>query len=558
MTLTTRLLGASLLAAMLAGCGAGGKGGALAPAAIRPGTIATSTAHLHIVVPAQPSTSASHRAPQYVSAGTKSALVTVTPVGGSAAAPVVVACTSVACIGDVAAPLGSDTFDVQLYDTAGGTGNILSRGSMTQSIVANQPNSVNLTFNPVVKSVVLGLNAASLPAGTAATDSLVISALDAQGFTIVGPGSYVDAGGKPLTITVTKADDNHQGAGSGTTTLGPTAITGPSVTSAPIAYNGGAMNATTYTATVSGGAAVATTPATLTFTPTLVAMYPTPPKSFPAAIVAGPDGNLWSVGDRGGATGYPLLKITTSGTITGLGNPNSSAGNAIEVGPDGKLWYGGFGNGPLSNLTTAGVISDGVGAVGGFTQGMALLADGSIWICDSDGRIVRTSIAALATNVAYPTAAGVYPSKIKLGPDGNLWFNEYFGTNIARITTSGTITEFDTGGGTTGVAVGPDNNIWFTQRMLGRIGYVLPGAPNTVTTFPLPGGGDPSGIASGPDGYVWFTEQKSKKVGRVSPSGTFDIIPVPNAASELLSIAIGPDGNLWFTDYGGAIGKIVW
>ncbi|MDB5041298.1 MAG: hypothetical protein JWN27_2024 [Candidatus Eremiobacteraeota bacterium] len=553
MTITSRLAGASLIAGMLAGCGGGSTSGTLTPSP-HSGTSATSSVTLNIVVPSPASVSSAHRTPQYVSAATKSATVTITPAGGAAGAPVVVNCTLNACTGTITAPVGSDTFDVQLLDQPGGTGNVLSRGSTVNTIVANQSNSVNLTFDPVVKTIKLALVTSSLPAGTAATDTLNITAQDAQGMIIIGPGSYVDAAGNPLTITVAKTDDNHLGAGSGTTTLGPVSITGPSNTSAPITYNGGAMNATAYTATVTGGAAIATVPATLTFTPTLVAMYPAPANSEPAAIVAGPDGNLWTIGSAkpGGKT---LLKISTSGTFTGF---SSMSGDGIAVGPDGKLWFGGFGNGNVSNATTAGVVTDNVAAVGGFTEGMTLLADGSIWIADTTGRIVKTSISAPATIFAYPTSAGTYPNSIKLGPDGNLWFTEYFGTSIARITTGGTITEFDTGGGTTNLAVGPDNNVWFTQRVMNRVGYILPGAPNTVTTFPIPGGGDPRGIVSGPDGNLWFTEQANKKIGRVSTTGTFTIIDVPNAVSELLSIAVGPDGNLWFTDYGGAIGKIVW
>ncbi|MDB5095052.1 MAG: lyase-like protein [Candidatus Eremiobacteraeota bacterium] len=552
MTITSRLAGASLIAGMLAGCG-GGTNGTLTPSP-RSGTSATSSVTLRIVVPSPASASSSRRTPRYVSAATKSATVVVTPAGSGAAAPVVVNCALNTCSGTIAAPVGSDTFDVQLYDQTGGTGNVLSRGSTVQAVVANQTNSVNLTFDPVVKTVKLALVTSSLPAGTAATDTLNITAQDAQGMIIVGPGSYVDAAGNPLTITVTKTDDNHQGAGSGATTLGPVTITGPSNTQAPITYNGGAMNATAYAATVTGGAAIATAPATLTFTPTLVAFYPTPANSFPTAIVAGPDGNLWTAGDRKPG-GFNILKISTSGTFTGY---TSAAGADIAVGPDGKLWFGGFGGGNVSNITTAGVVTDGVALVGGSTNGLTVLADGSIWITDTTGRIVQTSISAPATNVAYPTSANVYPYRIKLGPDGNLWFTEYFGTSIARITTGGAITEFDTGGGTTNLAVGPDNNVWFTQRVMSRVGYILPGAPNTVTTFAVPGGGDPSGIVSGPDGNLWFTEQKSQKIGRVSTTGTFTMIDTPNTTSDVSSIAVGPDGNLWFTDYGGAIGKIVW
>ncbi|MDB5042286.1 MAG: putative antibiotic hydrolase [Candidatus Eremiobacteraeota bacterium] len=553
MTIISRLAGASLIAGMLAGCGGGSTGGTLTPSP-RSGTSATSSVTFRVVVPSPASVSASRRAPRYVSTATKSATVIVTPAGGAAGAPVVANCALGTCSGVVTAPVGSDTFDVRLYDQPGGTGGLLSRGSAVQTVLANQTNSVNLTFDPVVASVVLTLSTSALPAGTAATDTLNVIARDAQNMTIVGPGIYVDAAGNPLTITVAKTDDNHSGAGSGTTTLGPVSITGPSVTSVPIAYNGGAMNATTYAATVNGGAAISATPATLTFTPTLVAFYPTPANSFPTAIVAGPDGNLWTAGDRKPG-GFNILKISTSGTFTGY---TSAAGADIAVGPDGKLWFGGFGGGNVSNITTAGVVTDGVALVGGSTNGLTVLADGSIWITDTTGRIVQTSISAPATNVAYPTSANVYPDRIKLGPDGNLWFTEYFGTSIARITTGGAITEFDTSGGTTNLAVGPDNNVWFTQRVMSRVGYILPGAPNTVTTFPIPGGGDPSGIVKGPDGNLWFTEQKNQKIGRVSTTGTFTMIDTPNTTSDVSSITVGPDGNLWFTDYGGAIGKIVW
>jgi virginiamycin B lyase len=40
-----------------------------------------------------------------------------------------------------------------------------------------------------------------------------------------------------------------------------------------------------------------------------------------------------------------------------------------------------------------------------------------------------------------PTSNGG-PQGITAGPDGNLWFAEFFGGNIGRITRSGTVTEF--------------------------------------------------------------------------------------------------------------------
>src|SRR5690349_4963958 len=60
--------------------------------------------------------------------------------------------------------------------------------------------------------------------------------------------------------------------------------------------------------------------------------------------------------------------------------------------------------------------------------------------------------------------AGALPTGIIQGPDANRWFAEFAANKIARITASGTITEFalpTAGSGPLYLTVGPDNNIWF-------------------------------------------------------------------------------------------------
>ena len=61
------------------------------------------------------------------------------------------------------------------------------------------------------------------------------------------------------------------------------------------------------------------------------------------------------------------------------------------------------------------------------------------------------------------------------GADGNLWFTEYDGNKIGRITPDGKITEYAIPtyqGLPDSIAAGPDNNIWFTEDRgkIGRIG----------------------------------------------------------------------------------------
>jgi len=128
-------------------------------------------------------------------------------------------CTTT-CSGTVSAPVGSDTFTVNLYDATNGTGSLLSTGTLTQTIVAGQANSVNVTFNGVVASLAVAIANVVSP-GTAGSVGVTVNALDADGNTIVGPGVYVNSSGTPVTIALTNSDT------SGNSTLSQTSITQP-------------------------------------------------------------------------------------------------------------------------------------------------------------------------------------------------------------------------------------------------------------------------------------------------------------------------------------------
>ncbi len=70
-------------------------------------------------------------------------------------------------------------------------------------------------------------------------------------------------------------------------------------------------------------------------------------------------------------------------------------------------------------------------------------------------------------------SVGSNPEAIVSGPDGNLWLTEQGANKIARITTSGTLTEYTiptAGAGLVGIALGPDGNIWFCENTTNKIG----------------------------------------------------------------------------------------
>ena len=226
-------------------CGGGASMHAVPPASsTAPLQQKSANVAFRIVVPAKPSASA-RRAPRYVSTSTQSVTITVAPAGGSVAATATVNCTSV-CTGQIAAPVGSDTFTANLYDAQNGAGNLLSTGTITQTITADTANTVSMTFNGVVASLSVALSPSIIVAGSAATITVTVSALDASGATIVGPGGFVDANGNALTISLNDADTT------GATKLSATSITAPG-TAITLSYNGSpSFSSATITASATG------------------------------------------------------------------------------------------------------------------------------------------------------------------------------------------------------------------------------------------------------------------------------------------------------------------
>jgi streptogramin lyase len=94
-------------------------------------------------------------------------------------------------------------------------------------------------------------------------------------------------------------------------------------------------------------------------------------------------------------------------------------------------------------------------------------------LCGSAGAQVITEFSAVITS-------GANPWVIASGPDGNLWFTEYTGNRIGRISTSGVVAEFNGcisgSAGLEYITRGPDNNLWFAEYTANRIGRITTGS----------------------------------------------------------------------------------
>ncbi len=178
--------------------------------------------------------------------------------------------------------------------------------------------------------------------------------------------------------------------------------------------------------------------------------------------------------------------------------------------------------------------------------------DGNLWFTEWGGnKIGRITPAGVITEFTIPTA-GTQPWGITAGPDGNLWFTESYGNQIGRITPTGVITEFPVptfNSGPLGITAGPDGNLWFCEATASKIGRITPAGVITEFTVPTAGSG-PRVITGGPDGNVWFTETggNGNQIGRITPAGVITEFPIPSVNAVAYGITKGPDGNVWFTE----------
>jgi hypothetical protein len=163
------------------------------------------------------------------------------------------------CVANVSLPVGTYTIQVALYGLPNGTGDPLALVAATETIAPDVTNSLNLTLNAVVSLVFLSLSPnGALTSGTPATRTVVVTAQDPDGATIVvGRDALVDRFGSPLTIDLGVTDTT------GSVSVSPAVAGNTPIT---LSYNGGTPNGTNVTAMVRNASNVLVTQAQTSFT----------------------------------------------------------------------------------------------------------------------------------------------------------------------------------------------------------------------------------------------------------------------------------------------------
>jgi streptogramin lyase len=304
----------------------------------------------------------------------------------------------------------------------------------------------------------------------------------------------------------------------------------------------------------------------------VITTYSVPSGGGGGVITPGPDGALWFTEPSSNRIGRVTTDgIVTEYTVpTPNSSPTGISGPAaIAVGPDGALWFPEYLGSKIGRITTSGVITEyPLPHPTSYPDGIVAGPDGALWFTEFlstsfQGAIGRISTAGQVTN-EYPITTTVFdngtrPQTIISGSDGALWFttggNE--APQIGRITTSGVMTD-DSWQGAGGVPAngsfccitssGPDGELWFTEDIVNRIGRLT--TNGTVKEYQLPStlnGGrinwEPEGIVTGPDGALWFTEVAGDKLGRITTAGVITEYDAPKSGG---GITVGPDGALWY------------
>jgi virginiamycin B lyase len=529
-----RRLSAFAAVVVLAGC----SGGGTSPRTMAP-VAGPVNGTLSLTLGAPPASHA--RRVKFLSPSAQSVSIAVTGI----AAPVVadVSATSPACSGSpgarvcaipLAAPVGTDTFTVTLYDGPNATGNQLGTGTAAQQ-VTTAGFSVAIGVSGIAAAIQVMALQSIFTAGQPATTSITVPAQDSDGNTITG------AYAAPVTLTNSDA--------TGAFTLSATTIPSSSQ-SVTLTYNGSAaITNATIGATSPGVPAGSVIPAILTVrpgAPTFSESAIPTANSGPYGISSGSDGAVWFTEFSAGKIG----RISTTFAFSEYAIPTPASNPyGIVNGSDGNLWFTETHGMNIGRITTAGVVTEyAIPTPNSNPNGITAGPDGALWFAESNtNKIGRISTAGAFTEYGAP---GGNPVEITSGPDGALWFVEYAGNKIGRITTSGSETEYNVptaGGLPQDIASGPDGNLWFTEAGANKIGRIT--TAGVITEFPVPTANSvPQGIIAWTDGALWFTEGAGNKLGRITTTGTITEFAVPSPNADPLFITIGPDGALWFTE----------
>jgi virginiamycin B lyase len=307
-----------------------------------------------------------------------------------------------------------------------------------------------------------------------------------------------------------------------------------------------------------------------------VVAYPMPrtlPTGGTGPLVVDPSGNVWfneTFEEDGEHHPGEIVRMNRAGEVTPI-LQKARAGD-LAVAPDGAIWFTGFDK--LGRIPPDGIAEsfpiprESESASGALFQTIdedpiVVGREGDAWfsatrhLLDEEGKetgaealIARMTPSGQLSEFVLPGGGG-YPTRLAVGPDGNIWFTAAIANRVGYITPAGRIEEFpglQPFASPNFITAGPDGQVWFTENEKGPV------IARVATTGALSGfriGGEKEYVGegpliAGPDGRVWFSAGAGL-IGRIDPDGRISKIELPNQASFAEDLAVGPEGEVWYT-----------
>ena len=306
--------------------------------------------------------------------------------------------------------------------------------------------------------------------------------------------------------------------------------------------------------------------------------------SIPVALVAAdPDGaTIASPGNFETASGAPTTLSITLHDTTGhfsLQGPTSYTApqtpGALTLNYDGSLLHFAYPTLTVSQdgtpIGTVQIVvlpspvapSVTITSAADFATSLAEGADGNVWFTartlgnppGSDAQVGKYAVSsATVTNYPLPNADSD-PELATLAPDGAVWFYEQNRTRFAKITTGGSLSEFNASFTVTAMAQGPDGNLWFIANTTPvSVGKITPSG--TITTYALPNGATPAALTAAA-GRIWMigaydSFNLTAKLESIATDGTgytSTTITLTNAPFQQgpVKMYTGRDGNFYIS-----------
>jgi streptogramin lyase len=284
------------------------------------------------------------------------------------------------------------------------------------------------------------------------------------------------------------------------------------------------------------------------------------PNARPEGITVGPDGAVWFTENAVGKIGRIAVNNPTVQEFSLPAGSTSPAG--IATGADGNVWFTCFNFSQVGQIGYYDLTHHTIHMIdlpGTQPEPLSMTAgpDGNIWFTEFG----HQSVAKITPDghiTEYPIpGADQELGGITAGPDGALWFTESIGNAIGRITTDGVFTRYSLltlpnvpiggpGGphfaGATPITTGPDGNLYFMEYYANRIGRMTPAGNLTEIALPT-AASHPYGVTAGPDGNIWFGERDAGKIGMLTLPIADGVSPIRSATGAPVSTAEGSGFN---------------